>query len=238
MVTFNYLLCKFPYYCAVSVSTFLRSSCLPNHPTDECASVYVGLPNIAQKGVDDTSLKFFELQFLNPTKGTVDITQTAELHSPSIFTPTLDPFTAGLWLVTDGQYGPSPFATIGFPSIHAMQGNSNVSFSGQTIPILDVDQLSEYAIQVLSQETVTTALTGKTILHVGALPTVEINYNSSTTYKALNGLKGFNTTDLRIDFAAKEGEPNLIGNAFIPNPSVMTIEMVSFYILPILSVRS
>lgn len=187
------------------------------------------MPKIAQDGVNDTELSFYELQFLDPTPDTVTLTQRAKLHSPSIFTPTLDPFTAGLWLVSNETFGPSPFASIDFPRIHALHPDSNVSFAGQVLPILDVDQLSEYATQVLSQEYVTTALTGSTKLHVGKLPVVTINYNSSTKYKALNGLKGFNTTNLKIDFSAKTGEPNLIGNAFIPNPSVMTVEMVSLY---------
>lgn len=40
-------------------------------------------------------------------------------------------------------------------------------------------------------------------------------------------MKGFNTTDVLINPLATPGTPNLRGNAFIPNPSLMTIEMVS-----------
>jgi hypothetical protein len=186
------------------------------------------MPRIAQSGVDETSLSFFELQFLNPSPTNVTLTQLANLHSPSIYTPTLDPFTAGLWLVTNGSYGPSPFSNILFPSIHALHPNSNVSIVSQVLPILDESQLAQYATEVLSQQNVTTALTGSTKLHEGKLPVVTIQYNSSTTYAALNGLQGFNTTDLRINITAPAGQPNLVGNAYIPNPSVMTVEMVGF----------
>jgi hypothetical protein len=109
--------------------------------------------------------------------------------------------------------------------VHALHPNSNVSFANQVLEILDEDQLTQYAIQVLSQKNVTTALTGRTNLHIGKLPTVGINYNSTTTYDSLNGLQGFNTTNLIIPPNVKAGQPNLVGNAYVPNPSVMTIEM-------------
>jgi hypothetical protein len=185
------------------------------------------MPHIAQSGVNDTSLKFYELQFLNPTPNQITLTQKAGLHSPSFYTPTLDPFLAGLWLVTNGTFSANPFTQIQFPSIHALHPDSNVTFSNQVLNILDSDLLAEFATQVLSQENVTTALTGSTKLHEGKLPTVNIKYNSSTTYAALNGLQGFNTTNLRLNISATGGQPNLLGTAFIPNPSVMTVEMVS-----------
>jgi hypothetical protein len=185
------------------------------------------MPRIAQSGVNDSSLSFYSLQFLNPTPDTVTLTQLANLHSPSMYTPTLDPFTAGLWLVTNGTFGPTPFTNIDLPSIHA-EHQTNVSTVGQVLNILDEDQLAEYATQVLTQENVTTALTGRTKLHEGALPVIFVNYNSSSTYTTLNGLKGFNTTDVKLNLSAPAGQPNLLGNAFIPNPSVMTIQMVGF----------
>jgi hypothetical protein len=42
----------------------------------------------------------------------------------------------------------------------------------------------------------------------------------------LNGLAGFNVTNVRVNVSAPAGVPNLHGFAYIPNPSVMTIAMV------------
>jgi hypothetical protein len=42
----------------------------------------------------------------------------------------------------------------------------------------------------------------------------------------LNGLKGFNTTNLKLNLTAAAGTPNLKGIAYIPNPSVITVAMV------------
>jgi hypothetical protein len=43
----------------------------------------------------------------------------------------------------------------------------------------------------------------------------------------LNGLAGFNVTGAKVNFSAPVGEPNLSGFAYIPNPSVLTVAMVS-----------
>jgi hypothetical protein len=203
--------------------------------------VYVGLPRIAQKGVDDSWIEFTELDFLNPTEGSITLTQQAILHSPSIFTPTLDPFNASLYLVTNGVQAAEPMMYIPMPSIHAVHPQGDVSIRNEVIPIANLDRLTDFATAVLASENVTTALVGSTNLHEGSLPVVNVNYNSQTTFAgtftstyrnerqliiiALNGLKGFNVTDVKVNISAPAGVPNLKGYAYIPNPSVMTIAM-------------
>lgn len=190
--------------------------------------VYVALPKIAQKGVDDSSLEFTELMFLDPTNDSISLTQRGILYSPSIFTPTLDAFNASLFLVENGAINPSPILTIPMPSIHALHPQGNVSIENTRVQVNSQDGLASFATQVLRQENLTSALSGKTSLHLGALPVVPINYNSQSTYKGLNGLFGFNVTGIKINLAGVPGQPDLkpiTGFAVIPNPSVMTIAM-------------
>jgi hypothetical protein len=155
---------------------------------------------------------------------TITLTQNATLHSPSMYTPTLDPFNASLYLVTNGVFSAEPMTYIQMPSIHALHPESNDTLS-QQVPISNLAILTQYATEVLTNENVTTALVGKTKLHEGALPVVTVNYNSSSTYKGLNGLAGFNVTGVKVNLTALAGEPNLFGFAYIPNPSVLTIAM-------------
>ncbi|OBT70350.1 hypothetical protein VE03_00108 [Pseudogymnoascus sp. 23342-1-I1] len=42
---------------------------------------------------------------------------------------------------------------------------------------------------------------------------------------ALNGLKGFNITEPKVNLMAEPREPNLTGLALIPNPSVLTVKL-------------
>jgi len=187
--------------------------------------VYVAMPNIAQDGVNDSSLEINELDFTDPTPNSVVITQRGIIHSPSMYTPTLDPFNASSYLVTNGTYAAEPMVIITMPKIHVHHPQGNVSVDHQEVQILNLDQLSAYATAVVSSEYVTTALVGKTTLHLGSLPHTTVHYNQTSTYKGLNGLAGFNVTGVKIDLAAKSGQPNLSGNAYIPNPSNLTIAM-------------
>jgi len=183
------------------------------------------MPKIAQHGVNESSLEITDLAFTDPTSNSVVITQRGVLHSPSMYTPTLDSFNASSYLVQNGQYAAEPMVMIEMPKIHAVHPKGNVSVENQKVQILSVDQLSAYTTAVLAQEYVTTALVGKTKLHEGALPVTTVHYNQTSTYKGLNGLKGFNVTGVKINPLAKPGQPNLSGFAYIPNPSDMTIVM-------------
>jgi len=187
--------------------------------------VYVGLPRIAQNNVDDSSLELTDLEFLAPTPDTVVLTQKAILHSPSIFTPTLDAFNATLWLVTNGTFAAAPLNMLEMPKIHALHPKSNATVLNQDVALLNQDQIVDYVTQVLTKKTVSTALTGKTILRLGELPSTKINYNTTLAYAGLNGLDGFNVTGARVNASAPTGQPNLKGFAYIPNPSVITVEM-------------
>ncbi|TGO48070.1 hypothetical protein BOTNAR_0495g00040 [Botryotinia narcissicola] len=186
--------------------------------------VYVAMPKIAQDGVNDSSLEITQLKFTDPTPDAIVLCQVGILHSPSMYTPTLDPFNASSYLVTNGQYASSPMVIIPLPKIHALHPKSTISVENQEVSIVSIDALSDYTTAVLSNEYVTTALVGKTKLHEGALPVITINYNQTSTYKGLNGLKGFNVTNVRVNLTALSG-PNLSGYAYIPNPSDMTIVM-------------
>ncbi|KAF5878860.1 uncharacterized protein Bfra_001031 [Botrytis fragariae] len=186
--------------------------------------VYVAMPKIAQDGVNDSSLEITQLKFTDPTPDTIVLSQVGILHSPSMYTPTLDPFNASSYLVTNGQYASSPMVIIPLPKIHALHPKSTISVENQEVSIVSIDALSDYTTAVLSNEYVTTALVGKTKLHEGALPVITVNYNQTSTYKGLNGLKGFNVTNVRVNLTALSG-PNLSGYAYIPNPSDMTIVM-------------
>jgi hypothetical protein len=186
---------------------------------------YAGLPRIAQKDVDKSSLEFTELQFLEPTPDSMLLTQHAILHNPSLFTPSLDGFTVSVHVVTNGTMAEDKIMTLEMPAIHATKPRAIANFENQAVAIASLDELTTFSTQVLQQEEVTLGLTGKTKLHLGALPVTNVNYNEETTFKGLNGLKGFNVTGALVNPLAKPGVPNIQAFAYIPNPSVMTIAM-------------
>src|ERR1700761_1618087 len=103
------------------------------------------MPKIAQHGVDESSLEVTDLQFLNPTPDSLDLTQRVILHSPSMYTPTLDAFSAASYLVENGTFAAVPMIYIEMPKIHALHPKSNASVVGQHVTINDLDAVTAYA---------------------------------------------------------------------------------------------
>lgn len=45
--------------------------------------------------------------------------------------------------------------------------------------------------------------------------------------QGLNGLPGFTMINPKVNLSAPAGTPNLMGTAVIPNPTIVTVELVS-----------
>ncbi|KAH0544160.1 hypothetical protein FGG08_001605 [Glutinoglossum americanum] len=171
--------------------------------------------------VNKSYLEVTGMVVTNPTKDSVHMQQDVLLHSSSIFHPTLDEFPAALFLESS-EPNIKPFAYLQLPSVHSTKSTAiNIN---QTLMITDMGQFSEYSKTVMNSETFRVALRGQTALHLGKLPSTVVQYNEVLTFKGLNKLTGFNIPTYQI-VAAKDGGPNMIGKAFIPNPSIMTLQM-------------
>ncbi|KIN06829.1 hypothetical protein OIDMADRAFT_46754 [Oidiodendron maius Zn] len=187
--------------------------------------VYVGMPRIAQDGINASTLTLSSLQFLNPTPDSFTLSANATQYSSSIFTPTIDAFIASMHLVTNGSASPNAITQIAMPQIHVRHPNTNIAIDNQKVPVLNFDQVTDFAIQILNQENLTVRIEGMSKLHEGALPVFKISYNSSLTFEGLNGLPGFNITDTKVNISAAPGEPNMSGVAIFPNPTIVTVEL-------------
>ncbi|TVY87028.1 hypothetical protein LAWI1_G007005, partial [Lachnellula willkommii] len=188
--------------------------------------IYVGFPNIAQNGVSKARLEVTGLEFFNPTPDSIQVTERIITHNPSMYTPTLDPWSGGTYVVTNGTYSEKAIVYLPVPKTHTLHPVSNAAIVNATVPVNDQDQIALYATQLVKLEKVTTALVGKPLLHIGKLPAIHVKYNATTTYNGMNGLQGFNVTDIKID----PGNtllilPNMNGTAFIPNPSNITADL-------------
>lgn len=148
-------------------------------------SVYVAMPKIAQKGIDDATLSYTSLKFMKPSLESLTLSVDALQHSDSQFTPTLDAFNVSMHLVTDGITSEKVITQIGMPQIHAHHPDTQIVIDSQTASIVDMDQVTAFAKQVLTQESIEVRMEGKTKLHLGALPVNSVNYNSSISFKGI-----------------------------------------------------
>ena len=120
----------------------------------------------------------------------------------------------------------------------------------QNVQVTDLGQYTNFAKVVLASEEYKLAVKGRTGLHQKGLRAITVGYDKVVTLKGtlpsakthngcgslaliachsivgLNGLKGFNVTSFQILLTASPDGANMIGKVYIPNPSVMTMEMV------------
>lgn len=143
------------------------------------------MPKIAQKGIDDATLSYTSLKFMKPSLESLTLSVNALQHSDSKFTPTLDAFNVSMHLVTDGITSEKVITQIGMPEIHAHHPDTNIIIEGQKASIVDMGQVTAFAKQVLTQESIEVRMQGKTKLHLGALPVNSVNYNSSISFKGI-----------------------------------------------------
>ena len=96
----------------------------------------------------------------------------------------------------------------------------------QPTSIEDMDAFTEFNKVLFANETVRFGVKGRTKLHEGKLPTQNVDFNHVVEMKGLNKLKGFNVTSFNIELEAEPDGTNMVGEAYIPNPTVATIAMV------------
>ncbi|KAI9842711.1 MAG: hypothetical protein M1838_003009 [Thelocarpon superellum] len=184
--------------------------------------VYVAEPRIAQTGVNESTLEIDSMVLTDPTPTSFHLHQTQVLHNYNMYHPYLDGFNASLFL-EDTEPNIIPFAYIQVPGVSALSDSPMVL--DQTVQIVDLDQYTRYTKLVLQSEEYRVAIRGRPLLHEARYPATYVDYNEVVTLKGLNGLKGFNVTQFQILLSPAPDGANLIGTAYIPNPSVLTIAM-------------
>lgn len=138
------------------------------------------MPNIAQKGIDDSKLELKSQVVTNPRPGAVHINMVTTAENKNVFHPTLDEFQAALFL-ENTEPDIKPFGYITIKKLHA--GALETITIDQELEIADPQQFALYNIAVLNSETYRVAVRGKTNLHLGAFPVTKINFNKVITSK-------------------------------------------------------
>ena len=151
--------------------------------TNAFCRIYVGFPNIAQDGINDSSLEIQSLIITDPTPSSFHLEQTAIVGSNNSYHPRLDAFNASVGL--DGTN--TPYAYIELPAIHATK--EATSYVNQTVRITNSDAFENYNMQVLGSSEYKVDVKGKTKLHEMRFPTTTVNYNKKATMKGKSQIK-------------------------------------------------
>jgi hypothetical protein len=182
--------------------------------------IFVAIPKKAQKDINASTIEVTAQDVTNPTTDGIHLKLVSLAKSGSKFHPTLEAFTAGLSL--EGQ---EPFLFIDVPETKA-EAETEIVVE-EDLKFTTAEAFSRYTMTVMGSEEFTVHMDGKTKVHLSGLPSMSVDYNKKVTMKGLNHLKGLNIYDLEIlagEDALEDGS-NMIGTVYIPNPSVMLLEL-------------
>ncbi|EFE40057.1 conserved hypothetical protein [Trichophyton verrucosum HKI 0517] len=180
--------------------------------------IFVAYPKLAQEDVSASTLTIADMQTTNPRPDALHVKVTQVIGSKSKYHPTLDPFEAKVYL--EGQQ--ESFMTLHTPQVKADDGVKAVI--DQDVKIENSDGFSAFSKAIMLSKEVKLNIVGTTKLKLGGLQKTDVDYDKTTTLKGMNHLEGFNITDIKIGNIPNT-DFNMKGNAFIPNPSVLTLDM-------------
>ncbi|RKF65523.1 hypothetical protein GcC1_119008 [Golovinomyces cichoracearum] len=190
--------------------------------------IYIIMPSMAQQNIDNSYLLSTDMRLEKPTSHSITLTQTVLLYTKTHFIPVLKPFKASLYIVNNGTYSTVPMSTVRFPRIRALHPVSSSTIENVVLEFKNdasLNEVTKFSTLILTQEVVTMVMIGNGKMQLGALPEINVQYNQSISFRGLNGLQGFNVTDVKVNLKAGVGEPNMSGLAMLYNPSLLTVEM-------------
>lgn len=140
---------------------------------------------------------------------------------------TIDGFEGTLYLADVNP--PLAFAKINFPETTS-EALQTVNIS-QEVPIFDLHALTTFNEHLIQRESVQVQVKGDTYIHVkGISRAYPATFDKTVSLVGLNGFKGLSVTNPHVRIASTN---NFNATAHIPNPSVLTLEIVSSPFCPL-----
>ncbi|PWY87496.1 hypothetical protein BO70DRAFT_421253 [Aspergillus heteromorphus CBS 117.55] len=178
------------------------------------------IPAIAQRVVDGSTLLLDHADVLQPRPDSIMLSIKSSLSLPINLPVRIDPITLSLFnrdlpenntwskLYMDGAN---------------IKGNSTLKVDNQFTP-LNVYQWKQYVQSVVFQKHAILSVKGTTTAYIGKLK-ARVKMNKDIPGNSLNSFAGFSISDPQLLLPAQSDGTNLIANATLPNPSVMTLEI-------------
>uniref|UniRef100_A0A093XC11 Uncharacterized protein n=1 Tax=Talaromyces marneffei PM1 TaxID=1077442 RepID=A0A093XC11_TALMA len=175
--------------------------------------VYIGYPRIAQDAVNRSTLNITRMAFSEPTPNTIRVNQTQVLGNKAIYHPKIFEFNATITLVGSS----APLAVVVVPQSQAEDGA--VIHFDTVLNLQDINAVTNFSRAVLSSEEFQLNVFGRPQLQEGPLPKTTVTFNKTIT------MKGFELQNMMISLTPAADGTNMNGTVFIPNPSVVSVEL-------------
>ncbi|RAL01834.1 DUF3712 domain-containing protein [Aspergillus ibericus CBS 121593] len=178
------------------------------------------IPAIAQRVVDGSTLLLVHADVLQPRPDSIMLSIKSALDLPINLPVRIDPITLSLFnrdlpenntwakLYMDGA---------------KIKGNSTLQVDNQYTP-LNVYQWTQYVRGTVFEAHAPLSVKGSTTAYIGKLKS-RVTLNKDIHQNTLNSFAGFSISNPKLLLPAESDGTNLVANATLPNPSVMTLEI-------------
>ncbi|KAL4895635.1 hypothetical protein BDV59DRAFT_211275 [Aspergillus ambiguus] len=175
---------------------------------------------ICQHVIDSASLLLVDASIMQPKPDSVVLTIQTALNLPISLPVRLDSNTLNLF--NRDQPGNSTYVKV-YSDGQVIHGNTSVGVQNQFTP-LNLDPWTYYLRSVMFSPHAPLSAYGETNVHLGKLKS-HIKIDKDLPQNTLNSFSGFSIDDPQLILPPRDDGINLISNAILPNPSVMTIEI-------------
>ncbi|KAF7172113.1 hypothetical protein CNMCM5623_004378 [Aspergillus felis] len=178
------------------------------------------LPAVSQRVVNNSDLVLVDANVMQPRPDSVILTMQSALKLPIGLPVRIDPITLDLF--NRDEPGNGTWAKL-YLNGTTISGNTTLGVTNQFTP-LNADQWAKYVRSVVFEEHAPLSLKGTTMSYLGKLKS-RVTMDKTIKQNTLNGFAGFSIEGSQLLLPAEPDGTNLIANATLPNPSVMTLEI-------------
>ncbi|KNG81342.1 hypothetical protein ANOM_010345, partial [Aspergillus nomiae NRRL 13137] len=175
---------------------------------------------ISQRVIDNASLVLVEAKIMQPRPESVLLSIQTALKLPVNVPVRLDPNV--LHLFNNDEPGNSTYLKV-YNDALEIQGTASIGVQNQPSPV-NPGPWKHYVRSVVFEPHAPLSAFGNTNIYLGKLKS-HISLKKDLPQNTLNSFAGFSIDHPKMLFPPRDDGVNLVANAILPNPSVMTIEI-------------
>ncbi|KAJ5749341.1 uncharacterized protein N7511_011037 [Penicillium nucicola] len=180
----------------------------------------VAIPAISQMVVNKSDLVLVNAAVLNPRPDRIQLTLQSALDLKIALPVRIEPITLDLFVRDAGAE--NKWASADLAGM-VVKGNTTLGVSDVSTPLTNLTTWVEYVHNVVFKETTPLSIKGTTNSYLGVLKS-PVTMDKDVYSPVLNQFKGFSISDSGL-IPAREDGTNLVGNATLPNKSVLTLDI-------------
>ncbi|KAJ5377164.1 uncharacterized protein N7496_004573 [Penicillium cataractarum] len=179
------------------------------------------IPAISQLVVNKSSLVLVNAAVMQPRPDSIQLTLQSALDLKIALPVRIEPIVLNLFNRDTGSDNPWANITIDGKTI---KGNTTLGVTDTHTPFANETIWTNYVHDVVFKKESTLSLRGSTNSYLGKLKS-HVTMDKDVVSPTLDSFTGFSISDATLLLPARSDGTNLIGNATLPNPSVLTIEI-------------